>query len=201
MKTSAEGSSGQSLLPQLGHSLGLAVLLLSIHFPLACTLVWSQLFLWPSFLVVSGTLALTMTFARPGTLAPAPAMVGTLALAPPFAVVGTLTAAPTFAMEGTLARALTFATLRTLTLALISVTLKTLVLILIYGLGGTTAPAPTPLSTGTPVPALTSLRMETLALTSTSAGVVGTLTLAPISALVDSLALAVTTLAFTNNNS
>ena len=92
-------------------------------------------------------------------------------------------------MEGTLDRALTFAVLGTFALALTFKKLRTLTLFLIYVLMGTIAPTQT------------STKMETLSLTPICARAMGTLTLAPTCALEGVLALAVTTLAFTNNNS
>lgn len=138
-----------------------------------------------------GTLALAPTCATAAwTLALAPASLGTLAPVPRFAAAGTLARAPTFVTKGTLDRALTFAILSTFALILIFTKLKTLSLILIYTLMGITASA------------LTSAKMETLPLTIPIwARVMGTLTLAPTCALVGVLALAVTTLALTNNNS
>lgn len=73
--------------------------------------------------------------------------------------------------------------------------------ILISTLVGIVTLAPIFVFRGTLAPVVTSTRMETLALTLTSATAVGTLTWAPTSAFVGILSLAVTTLAFINNNS
>lgn len=147
----------------------------------------------PSFLVMVGALAATMTSATVGTLALSQtfATVGTLALAPalalPSAMVRTLALAPTSVTKGTLDRALTFARLGTFTLALIFKTWRTLFLVFICAFLGITAPTPT------------SAKMESLSLSPSCARVMGTLTLAPACALVG--VVAVTTLAFTNNQS